>query len=938
MLGRKTVSVMLFLCLISQTAFSMNPFDGFKEAVIERSPEMKSNMNLGKDQVIKDFAVLSDNSSVAALIKNKDKKTQLVLWKYKSAAETIELKLPQDIEFEEILSHPQEQKVFLLGKDKKDGGRIFACDFSVNTSTEIYRDSLSLSNLTASSAKFGGYFRLFFSRYDKKSTEIMSITDSGQRLYPVLSNKISVTADWMKVAPKTLLSAYGLPLTFNPLGNVLLWYNKEKEIYALPYEEGNWGKLFVPDFALHFKKGESIEFSPNGMYLLHWSEKPKELFLVNNRSMTEQKIFTFDSKLTSRIKFTKDGKGIVFVTNGTSMTYVPLDLPLYDVENAWMFCVDDNDVQQFSKDGALYRPTNNEQMFNMYYSENYDPSGKNYVPQLPARPYLVTVEPFYETLEAAFSGIFYLNEKVVSLKRFRQFVSEAKKIFASKKAGDAFWGPLFENTSKILEGNYDSTELLRVKNCDGIADSKVLQREGLNFIEFKTRGYYEQDDSMNGYFKAVQYLSAARPTDKQWGAFGGKANVNLLLRQWRDSYKPFNPPSQQVLPGGQQEVLSYVKHKRSKITLVPKPWGIDSEILDSLVFHEDWPEDSKVIDENGGMRSVPDVYELANVFGNNLAKKILEAKGEYAKYPILAKIHGDLIKRWKKIQAEGATGIYNKWLNLVSAQLSEKKPDWPWLTEDMWESKQLQTGLSGWTNLRHSTYIFNEMQDISCDDSESGFELLTLKPPRGAAEPVPEAFGSLIAVFNELKNVCAQIPKESLDVLDKNEGPESVLRGGITVHLNNAIKNLEIFKTIAEKEKKNEPLTNAEYSAILTCGRAVEHDSLTFKSICTVNTALAVPKALPKCVDVYGDTTTGVLYSCIGFPMEWDVVVPYFGRREIVKGTSYLHTSFAVSGPVTDDEWYEEIKLKPKYPDWLTPYLSKTHLQCPARTPFLSEE
>ena len=934
MFNRKTISVMLLVCLTSQAAFAMNPFDGFHETAVVKSPEMKANINLGKKQAIKDFAVLPDNSSVVALIKNKDKKTQLVVWKYKSAADTLELNLPQELDFDEIIAHPQDQKVFLLGKDRKNGGRIFVYDFSVNTSTEIFRDSLPLSNLTASPAQFNGSFRLFFSRHDKKGTEIISVTEMGKNLYPVVSNKMYTAPEWMKGDPKTLLSAYGAPITFNPLGNVLLWYNRDKEIFGLPYEEGNWGKLFVPQFALHFKKGESIEFSPNGMYMLHWSETSNDLMLVNNRSITEQKVLTFDSKPMSRIKFTRDGKGIIFVNNGTSITYLPLELALSDVENAWMFCVDDSDTQQFAKNGALFRPTNNEQIFNIYYSENYDPSGKNYVPQLPARPYLVTVEPFYETLEAAFSGIFYLNEKIVSLKRFKEFVNEAKKTFVSKKAGDTFWGPVFENASKILDGNFDSTELLRVKNCDGIADSRVLQREGMNFIEFKTRGYYDQDDAMNGYFKAVQYLSMARPTDKQWAAFGSKKNVNVLLKQWRDSYQPFNPPSQQVLPGGKPESLSYVRHKKSQNTLVPKPWGIDTEILDSLVYHEDWPANEKVLDENGGMRSVPDIYELAEVFGNNLAKKVLDSKGEYAKYPILEKIHGDLIQRWKKIQAEGATGIYNKWLNLVSAQFSLEKPDWPWLTEDIWEAKQLQTGLSGWTNLRHSTYIFNEMQNISSNDGESGFELITLKPPRGAVEPVPEVFGSLITVFNELKNVCYQIP----DIAEKNAASDSALNGGILVHLDNAIKNIEIFRTIAEKGKRNEPLTNDEYNAIMTCGRAVEHDFLTFKSICTEDMNLAVPKALPKCVDVYGDTATGILYSCIGFPLEWDVVVPYFGRREIVKGTSYLHSSFAVPGPVSDDEWYEEIKLKPKYPDWLTPYLSKNHLQCPAKTPFFSEQ
>ena len=937
MFRRKTISAVLFLCLISQSSFAMNPFDSFKEITLSKSPESQSTFNFEKKQEIIDFAVLADNSGVAVLVKQK-KETNLVFWKYKMNAETMNAKLPDDVDFTEIAAHPQDQKVFILGRDSKKKSRIFTYAFGVKVLTEFYSDSGQLSNLIASSSKFDGNFRLFFARKDKKGTETVSITDAGERLYPVVSNRIYKRADWMKDDPKVLLSPYGVPVTFNPLGNTLLWYNKKGEIFALPYAEANWGKLFVPDFALHFKKGESIEFSPNGMYLLHWSKRKKDLMLVNNLTLAEKKLLTFESKPESKIKFTPDGKGIVYAPKETQLVYMPLDLPLYDVENAWMYCVDDNDVQMFSKNGALYRPANNEQMFNIYYSENYDPTGKSYVAQLPARPYLVTAEPFYETLSAAFSGIFYLNEKTASLNLFRQFISDAKKLFASRKTGDVFWANLFENASNILEGNYDNLELLKVKNCDGVADSKVLQREGVNFIEFKTRGYYEQDDAMNGYFKAVRYLSMARPTEKQWAGFRKKANVNLDLRKWMDSYRPFVAPSQQVLPDGKAEPLSYVRHRKAQTTLVPKPWGIDSEMLDSLVFHQDWPADDRVVDENGSERSVPDIYELAYIFGSNFAEKLLDSKEEYTKFPGLAKIHNDLIKRWKRIQAEGATGIYNKWLNLVSVQLSGKKPDWPWITQEMWETKQLQTGLSGWTNLRHYTYIFNEMENLSVDDGVSGFELLSLKPPRGAVEPFPEAFGALIAVFKELKNVCGRIPPGAIQDLQNRAGANSGLEDGIAAHIDNVIKNLEIFKRIAEKERNKEPLTNGEYYSILACGGAAEHDFLTFNSISTMNLGLAVPKAIPKCVDVYGDTATGILYSCIGFPLEWDVAVPYFGRREIVKGCSYLHSSFAVAGPVTDDEWYEEIKLKPKYPDWLNPYLSKNHLSCPAKIPFVSAD
>ncbi|MCX5782786.1 MAG: DUF3160 domain-containing protein [Elusimicrobia bacterium] len=940
MFSRKTVSAVLLLCLISQTAFSLNPFDSFREITVLKSPEASSSITFEKKQVIQDFDVLANNSAATAILKDSNKKTWLVLWKYKTGTETLDLKAPQDITFEEIVSHPQDPKVFLLGKDSKGASRIFSYDITLKNITEIYSDTYSISNLTMSSSKFSDKFRLFFTRKKENSSEIATITDTGQRFYPVLSETDSYSANWTKETPNILMSSFGVPITFNPMGNVLLWYNKDNDIFALPYKETNWGNIFVPEFALGMGKAENIVFSPNGMYMLHWSANEKDLKLLNNYSSQEQKILSFDSKAPSKIRFTSDGKGIVYVRNNSELVYTPLNLPLYDVENAWMFCTDENDTQLFMKNGGLFRPTNNEQIYFLYDSENFDPSGKYYNAQLPSRPYLVTTDPFYEILEAAYSGIFYLNEKSVSLKRFTQFVREATKVFSAKKSEsseDAFWAKLFVSASKILEGKYDSEELLRVKNCDGIADSKILQRDNVNFIEFKTRGYYDQDDAMTGYFKAVQYLSIARPTTKQWTNFQNKITVNPLLKQWINSYKPFVPPSNQVLPGLKADLLSYVKHKQYKTALVPRAWGIDSEILNSLVYHADWPSEDQVMDENGGLRSVPDIYELGYIFGSNLAKKILETNGIYTKYPNLNKIHENLIKRWKRFNTEGVSGIYNKWLSLISLQMTGKKPDWPWLTEDLWQAKQLQTGLSGWTNLRHATYIFNEMEIGLPESGDGGFELMTRKPPRGAVEPFPEAFGALIAMCSELKNVCSQIPRESLSVVEKS-GTNTALKDGILKHIDNVIKNMEVFKRIAEKQKNNITFSNEEYNMILACARVIERDFLVFKSICTREFGLAVPKAVPKCVDVYGDANTGMLHSCIGFPLEWDLIIPYFGRREIVKGTSYLSNSFAVSGPVTDDEWYEENKLKPKYPEWEIPFVSTSQLICPARTPFLPEE
>jgi len=87
--------------------------------------------------------------------------------------------------------------------------------------------------------------------------------------------------------------------------------------------------------------------------------------------------------------------------------------------------------------------------------------------------------------------------------------------------------------------------------------------------------------------------------------------------------------------------------------------------------------------------------------------------------------------------------------------------------------------------------------------------------------------------------------------------------------------------------------------------------------------------ALPK--DVAGSTGS-LLLAGVGDPLEWDQVVPFFGRREIVKGSSYAYYE-TVSAQVMDDvEWRKKLPGLPR-PKWIDPYLSPARLSCPAREP-----
>jgi hypothetical protein len=66
--------------------------------------------------------------------------------------------------------------------------------------------------------------------------------------------------------------------------------------------------------------------------------------------------------------------------------------------------------------------------------------------------------------------------------------------------------------------------------------------------------------------------------------------------------------------------------------------------------------------------------------------------------------------------------------------------------------------------------------------------------------------------------------------------------------------------------------------------------------------------------------------------VEWNQIVPFFGRKEIVKGAVYSYRELAASAPMTDKEWLEKVDTL-ALPAWIAPHFSATNLSCPAKTP-----
>jgi hypothetical protein len=356
--------------------------------------------------------------------------------------------------------------------------------------------------------------------------------------------------------------------------------------------------------------------------------------------------------------------------------------------------------------------------------------------------------------------------------------------------------------------------------------------------------------------------------------------------------------------------------------MFPLSWAWDNEALDNTIYHEHWPQPEQIEAKDGTKRLLPSGLDFAAIAGNSLAHQILDETGLLAKYPNLATRIEATRKRFAADAARNTSSLYEKWLNGLAIQWVDnvsaptKGP--------LWNAKRLQTGLASWATLRHSTILVNDKTDAEC--GEGGFESIVLRPPRGYVEPDPASFSAIASLFDATIKLVQTGSVLTADADGKND-----LREGIVRRLAQSRDDALHFGKIAQKELSGEPLTAEDYHAIQYVGGTVEHNFLVFMSLSNPGYALSMPDPMMKVADVAGGNGHQ-LETAVGRPLEWDQIVPFYGRREIVKGAIYSYYEFTTPAPIDDTQWRDSVDKQAR-PDWVTKFLSNKQLSCPAAQP-----
>ncbi len=524
---------------------------------------------------------------------------------------------------------------------------------------------------------------------------------------------------------------------------------------------------------------------------------------------------------------------------------------------------------------------------------------------------------------------------------------------------------LLDDSAKIPSAVADVTE----EEYDLIMDASGPEESPLfgeyeDYSQYKPRGYYEGDETLEKYFRAMMWYGRRQFTQDNEAMDRSALLITLALENkdseiWSDIYAvtsffagasddlgycEYLPAIQKVY--GDKVAVSDIaddedswqkfhaltaKMRAPRINsiviedtedadnVIPgfrfmgQRFTIDATIMQELIYRRvgDFEDEDK--------RMLPDFLDVPAALGSDKAYEILKDKGvtKYKNYDRnLENMRKEFINDDNSIWN---ASLYASWLNTLRPLLNEKKEGYPaFMQNDEWTKKDLETFAGSFTELKHDTILYSKqvMAEMGGGwDEEKDF--------RGYVEPEPLVFSR----FAFLARKTAEGLKD-LGYLSKADDE----------NLGKLADLADRLKTIAVKELKNEEISKEEFELIETYGGEIEHfwfDAMKSMTGEEYPNSELFPAALV--VDVATDPNGTVLEMATGNPATVYVVVPVDGKLRIAQGTVYSFYQFEqpISDRLTDKQWRRmlgiDVDIDENYnitsyredvdhPDWVTSY------------------
>ncbi|MBQ6551763.1 MAG: DUF3160 domain-containing protein [Lachnospiraceae bacterium] len=466
-------------------------------------------------------------------------------------------------------------------------------------------------------------------------------------------------------------------------------------------------------------------------------------------------------------------------------------------------------------------------------------------------------------------------------------------------------------------------ELELIMNASSMTESPIF---GANedYSQYKPRGYYEGDEDLEGYFRAMMWLGRmnfkADDEDMTKSAILiTHALKELYAEDWQviydttawfagtsddPGYEEYNEVLKNVCGDDYQqddfmndEALSKVMEALKELPppAIASTYSADDGIGHNICFRfmgQRFTLDAaimqKLVSPEVPGRGLPSTLDFLAALGADAAKDVLADKGtmQYPNYEENLDQAEDQVEALPDEFWESS--IYAAWEHALLPVLEDKDEGYPFFMQtDAWELKNLETYAGSFAELKHDTVLYSKQVMAEGD---------WMPEPRedhGYVEPEYEVYGRLAAL--------AAMMLEDLDgsgLIDE-EGVEK-----LTI-----LKDLaERLEEISVKELLEETITDDDYAFIRSYGETLQ--DFWYDVIVVLYSGLDrySPKELPAAVitDIATDADTGeVLEIGVGNPNTIYVVVPVDGKLRIACGAVFSYYEFAwdASDRLTDSQW-----------------------------------
>ncbi len=622
---------------------------------------------------------------------------------------------------------------------------------------------------------------------------------------------------------------------------------------------------------------------------------------------------------------------------------------LSNLENLWQFY----SLQQggemadkLAKNGFVVSGSAGAEFFEIYETNRYD-----------MIPNFVTVDSLMHTYHLYFAYLLeniekeYLSNALVNLSK--RMLDNSRAQYKALKGSEwdsaakrnvAFFtvGNMLLDDNTVIDSDVEemvSYELENIRQTQGISVSQISS-EMEDYSQYIPRGYYEGNEQLERYFKAMMWYGRMHFTQKEDDMDRSALLITLALSDDAEAFKLWESIyAVTSFFAGASDDLGVCEYA----SVLQEAYGVDCTI-DNLIGNADafltfhngtatlrtpqinsipvWEDEENVIsgfrfmgqrftidaaimqrliyknvgnNSAGEKRMLPDVLDVPAALGSDIAFTLLEEKGDtsYAGYPeAMEKLREGLAQ---ENTALWSSSLYAGWLYTLRPLLDVKGEGYPiFMQNEEWLKKDLECFAGSYAELKHDTILYAKQVY-----AEMGGGVDEEPDDRGYVEPEPLVYER----FAELASQTAKGLKRygMLDATDE----ESLLR------LEEIAKRMF---AISKKELQEELLTDEEFEFIRAYGGYIEHFWYeTAKQASddeTVN-ALKYPAAVVS--DIATDPDNGLaLEVATGDPSMIYVAIQVDGTVKIARGSvfSFYQFPWPSNDRLTDTKWRQMMGIE----------------------------